>query len=209
MTDRLTDERVAEWREAVAKKPVKSGDICLARVPDPEGGRQECSQTIPCEVHGDRYSSKADREREILEWDMSARSTPGHCPEGIQFYSVTDQEIRQAVALMRSAPQPPPAAGDAEVDAWLNRAEELAVDWKVAGSVRCDGQWYLLIDHLRAHPSRRARVEVPALVNGVPASLVADAERITRAGEAAYGPIAVRVSRALLSLAGQGGNDGK
>jgi hypothetical protein len=46
---------------ALAAEPATPrGHICMARVADAEGGRAECSQTIPCPTHGTRHSSAAE-----------------------------------------------------------------------------------------------------------------------------------------------------
>ena len=45
-----------------------------------------------------------------------------------------------------------PASGTNSQDAWLAKAEKLAVDWKVAGFVNCEAEWESLMAHLRAGP---------------------------------------------------------
>lgn len=58
-------DKVVRFRLVRVDDEQPRGHICMARVPDPEGGRAECSQTIPCPYHGTRYSSEQPPRDEV------------------------------------------------------------------------------------------------------------------------------------------------
>lgn len=48
------------------------GDICMVRVPEPEGGMEECSQTLPCPRHGMRTATEAEPSAEATAHEVKS-----------------------------------------------------------------------------------------------------------------------------------------
>lgn len=92
------------------------GDICMVRVPEPEGGMEECSQTLPCPRHGpapiepvtDQEIEQAivaasDANFAVGEWDGDTADEPFDAVT--QVADAANQELRKLFQRARAEPR--------------------------------------------------------------------------------------------------------